>query len=699
VKLRFFMNKSFMASIDFKKIGRLLTSEFTFIILLLAIIFVSYGLHLSKLGFYWDDWETVHLARQNSITAYWNYFIFDRPLSIWTQMLLVPFLKMNPLLWQLFGILMRWVNSILLFYTLKQFFPKSLWLVYWSALLLAIYPGFQQQSVSATYSRYLLLANLFFFSLWLMSRAIRKPSHHVLITLGANFVGILQSLSQEYFASLELIRPVILYFHYRQEENSRLDSLKKAIQAWLPYTIIPIIFLVYRFGILPGILPEEPHPLIWLQEFLANPVGVIRNFFVVIITNTIYTSLSVWIQQLNPEELLLSQQKSLFSWFIGGLVGLFVLGFGYILNQQGKCQKSSLSQSGRFSLLGLFALLSGLLPILILGREPLVGKWSDRLILPAMFGCVILLVSLVNLTKMHRVSQVLLFSIFTVMAVRGHVVTTQNYATDWANFKSYLWQVAWRIPAMEEKTVLISPNLPFDKMAGYSVGLAIDQIYGSGTDLSAPDYWWSEAEYLNFDSIDRYLTVRLRNIQFDASRDDIIVLVSGNADSCMHMIDDIFIGTKLIGNNPDILSQVIPFTQLDRIILPITPVTLPFDVYGAEPPHSWCYYFQKADLARQQQDWHTVLLMYEQAKQQGFWADNNAELLPLIEAYLQTGNWSFAQHETLQAMDLTKFYNVDAFCASWQNFPNRAIQADLALQSGYLQARDGIFQALNCSGE
>jgi hypothetical protein len=39
----------------------------------------------------------------------------------------------------------------------------------------------------------------------------------------------------------------------------------------------------------------------------------------------------------------------------------------------------------------------------------------------------------------------------------------------------------------------------------------------------------------------------------------------------------------------------------------------PAHIYGAEIAHGWCYYFEKADLARQSGDWETIVSLDEQA--------------------------------------------------------------------------------------
>ena len=69
-----------------------------------------------------------------------------------------------------------------------------------------------------------------------------------------------------------------------------------------------------------------------------------------------------------------------------------------------------------------------------------------------------------------------------------------------------------------------------------------------------------------------------------------------------------------------------------------TPHTPPEIAFGPEPAHGWCYYYQKADLARQQGNWNQVLEIGQQAFDQGLSPTDPIEWMPFLQAYAQTGN-------------------------------------------------------------
>ena len=70
---------------------------------------------------------------------------------------------------------------------------------------------------------------------------------------------------------------------------------------------------------------------------------------------------------------------------------------------------------------------------------------------------------------------------------------------------------------------------------------------------------------------------------------------------------------------------------------------MPASLFGKEPPHTWCYYYTKAELARQTGDWQTVTELGDKARVQGFVPGDALEWLPFIEGYVITGNYQIAR--------------------------------------------------------
>src|SRR5690606_26029173 len=67
-----------------------------------------------------------------------------------------------------------------------------------------------------------------------------------------------------------------------------------------------------------------------------------------------------------------------------------------------------------------------------------------------------------------------------------------------------------------------------------------------------------------------------------------------------------------------------------------------FELYYPEPPHGWCYYFQKAELARQFKQWDEVVAMADEAFALNVQPSDPAEYFVFIEGYAHAGEWDRA---------------------------------------------------------
>jgi hypothetical protein len=84
------------------------------------------------------------------------------------------------------------------------------------------------------------------------------------------------------------------------------------------------------------------------------------------------------------------------------------------------------------------------------------------------------------------------------------------------------------------------------------------------------------------------------------------------------------------------LVKAIPLSNPDLILTNAgKTANLPF---LAEPKHTWCYYYTKAELARQQNDWDRVMNLYNEARSLGYESSDPFELLLFVEAQAMTGD-------------------------------------------------------------
>ena len=224
----------------------------TYPLALLALGAISYLPLASNLGFYWDDWAQLLVARVYDLRYYWQYFTYDRPLSAWTTMLYMPLLGGSPLIWHIFTLLLRCAAGLAMGWTFTSLWPATSRQIMEATLLFMDYPAFTQQSIVVAYSQHWTQYALFFVSLGAMIQAVRSPRRFWLFTALALLTQLLQFSITEFFFGVELVRPIILWFLISAASDLKKSrKLLATLKTWLPYLVVDGLFVVWRFFIYP----------------------------------------------------------------------------------------------------------------------------------------------------------------------------------------------------------------------------------------------------------------------------------------------------------------------------------------------------------------------------------------------------------------------------------------------------------------
>jgi hypothetical protein len=101
--------------------------------------------------------------------------------------------------------------------------------------------------------------------------------------------------------------------------------------------------------------------------------------------------------------------------------------------------------------------------------------------------------------------------------------------------------------------------------------------------------------------------------------------------ACVHVIDARW--PRISTRDRLEIALVAPYSRIENVVTDVQPADPPGVVFGPEPPHGWCYLYQKAELALQTADWEEVLRLGEQAAQQGLAPNDPVEWIPFLQAY------------------------------------------------------------------
>jgi hypothetical protein len=89
-------------------------------------------------------------------------------------------------------------------------------------------------------------------------------------------------------------------------------------------------------------------------------------------------------------------------------------------------------------------------------------------------------------------------------------------------------------------------------------------------------------------------------------------------------------------------------------------------IYGPEPEHGWCFYFQKADLARQMGDWDEVVILGNKAFKLDDYPNDPIERFVFIEGYAHVGDWDRAIEYSKVSYRVSKDYVGPLLCQLWE---------------------------------
>lgn len=651
--------------------------------LLLSIMLAAYGYQINRMGFYWDDWPIVYLTSLKDAGQLWNFYSYDRPISAWLYVVLTPVLGLQPVAWQLFAIVIRWIGCLGFRQIIRQLWPAREMEAGFAALLLAVYPGFTQQPIAMTYSLFWVLYALFIWSLVASLASLKNKKYKTGLMIFAVLASLLETLSMEYVIGLELLRPIFFFLVFLQLGAHWRNATKNALIQWIPYFIVLCVFVFYRFIYFPQINtdPEANAPLL-LREILGNPVSGIPHLLQNMAQDISHALLYVWGKPVLPAEINFTHTTTLFAYFVGILAATISVWLLVPLSRN----DSDLKDDQRFSiqciLLGFLALVMGGLPVWSTNRQIIVGMWSDRFSLGLMFGVVMLILGLAGWFSQKTSRRAVFLSIFLALGVAFQVQNTAKYKLNWDAQKDYFNQFLWRIPSIKEGTAVLGNKVPYGLSAEYSAGFALNTIYSSS---NLPDgtgklpLWFYSAITDRGGSIPDYvpeipLKFELRQLKYEGSTSNGIAVYYKYGESCLRVMTP---ADQKFPNLNDNERELLAISHPDRIIFDDATATLPENLFGSELPHTWCYFFQKADLARSQAHWKDVIALYDEAEKAGYTPKNGTEYVPLVQALAHTSSWDKAFERTQQGLQLTgsaKGY----FCNVWEELQNLNDGDDLA---------------------
>jgi len=660
------------------------TEEKAVPIVLAVLTIVAYGLLLPFTGFYWDDWPFAWIARFQGPGAFFEAFEgvrpFLGPIFFVTTSLIPPV----PLYWQIFALLIRLLSALLTWSALKQIWPEHKRQALIASILFLLFPGYSQHWVALTHINQEWIPVLFYLlSFGLTARALRSPERFLPNTLAALLFLLAGVFPTEYFIGLEPLRFFFIWVILSDRIRENRLRLIQTLKHWLPYLLLwlgNIAWLAYFYTIGTydsyGVSVVE-NPLTIQQVFLAMGEAIWKG------------GLYAWVQILALVSKSLSTPSSMLT--LALITVTFVLTLFY-LKKSIKARDAAKAFGAPAALAGIVGLLLGRLPSLAAGLPLTLQSSNDRFMISMMLGGSLFIVGLVELLVKNTGVKTYIFALLIALGVGQQFFNANTFRRDWSRQQEFFQQLAWRIPALKPGTTLLTDALPVDYETDLSFTAPINWMY-------APDYTHSDLPYsIIYTEIrlgsslpalekNHAIDVGMRTVYFHGSTSQVIVIDMPQT-GCLRILDPNREDQFTYARQSRDLVEAIPLSDLTNIIPePARTAQLPFI---PKAKRTWCYFYEKAELAYQQKDWKQVLALIDEAQSLGYQPQDAVEWLSYIEAQALTGNFEEAQElsNRVQAHDTSLRKGL---CAVWKR-----VQAERPARSEMQERAAKILGKLQC---
>ena len=620
----------------------------TFLALLLISIttLITYGSSIPKLGYYHDDWYLLWSGMARGAQSIIPLFSIDRPFMGVVYSLVYRLLGDNLLSWHLYALLWRLIGGLAFFWILRLIWPESKYTTTLMAVLFVIYPGFLSQPNANTKQNHLYGFGTALLSMAFMLQALKINSKKWKLTLGLlSFVLAVNYLFiYEYMIGLEGMRLVLLgYVLFQQGFKDARSLLKEIIKKWWPYPLAMAGFLYWRLFIFEGARRATDAGRL-ASDYFGNLRGMSVRLFFETAKDFLDTTFFAW--SVKPYQLFADALYSNLAWalLIAAVVIGFVLLYSFLFKKWWGAEHDEQKTPALikdFALLGAFIVICAVFPVVLSGREvDLSDSYKSYGLHP--IGGVVMFVTAILLMFRPNFRKLILIALIGI-SVSSQVLNANYWQKLWEYQRQTWWQLTWRAPDIKDDTAVMA-YLPdgYLMQQDYEMWGPLNLIYRQGP-AEAPAI---EAKVLNTDTA--YDVLR-KNVQDSFDRDvklhvdfnNLLLISFSTTASCIHIID----GTLPVYSESETLltQQVGPYSHVDRIIPTGTAPTPPYQIFGSEPTHGWCYYYQKASLARQTGDWKEIVKLYDQANALDLDPVDTSEFFPFIEAYVNLRKYKEAK--------------------------------------------------------
>jgi hypothetical protein len=618
-----------------------------------ALAFISaiiYLLSINQFSYFRDDWYYAYDGHIAGASIFKVMFSSDRPArGIFFGIYYLLF-GAQPLPYHIGAYVWRLLGAYSALWLFHLLWSRQRLANFSMALLFVTYPGFLWWVQGIEYQPMIASLCLHTFSIALTLAAIQSTRKvtQALLWAGSILTGLTAIALVDYAVGMEAFRIlcIFLLIASRQPDLAFIRKITQTIRASLLPLTIPLLFIIWKIFVFKGDRKATDISF-QISDLLRAPLETTLLWGSNLFTSSINVSFLAWWTPLKQYYSYLQQNDLWIGLIIATIsIALTAIAARLMTAPQPDAPTQKFSNTDNFPLnaiwLGLAGMIFGLLPVVMANRLVSFKAYSHYA-LPASLAAVILVVGLINFLSSKKL-QIILISVLIGIAALTHRGLAVKAANEQAAVRNFWWQVYWRIPKIQEGTTIaaIYPSIDYEDDT--------DIVWGPANFLYYPEPQPSvnEVKYklaatrLDEDGIQNVIGEKekvskpYRSHFMFLNYRRVLVMSQPAAESCVHVIDERW--TERSQHDTDQTALMFPHSKISYALTENESNSTPLSfAFGTEPAHTWCFYYQKAELARQQGDWETVAALEAETASLNLAPSDPIEWMPFLQAYATLG--------------------------------------------------------------
>jgi len=629
-----------------------------------------YLLSINQFSYYRDDWYYAYDGYIAGHSIFNVMFASDRPArGIFFGIYYLLF-GAHPLPYHIGMYIWRLLGAYSALWLFHLLWSRQRAANFSMALLFLIYPGFLWWVEGIEYQPMVasLALHTLSFALTLAAIQSTRKASQIFLWAGSILTGLTAIALVDYAVGMEAFRILCIFvFISNRQQIPLLRKLTQTLRNSLIPLTIPLSFLIWKLFIFAGDRKATDINT-QLGDLLRTPLETSLLWGQRLFDSALNVSVLAWWTPLQTHYYFLEKDSLWLEWTLATLVlALTLAALRWLIPPppQPDSNPEAIPHADNFPLqailLGLAGVIFGVLPVIMANRFVIFKAYSHYA-LPASLAGVIFIVGVIHALSSKRL-QMILVSLLVGVAALTHRGLAIKAADEQATIRNFWWQVYWRIPQIQEGTTIaaIYPAIDYED--------DIDIVWGPANFLYYPQpqpgidliKYKLAATRLDEKGIQNIIgekerlsdTYRSHTMFLNYRR--VLVMSQPSFASCVHAIDARWVEQSQ--HDTEQIAQLFPHSKIVFALTeneaPSASLPLGF-VFGAEPTHGWCYFYQKAELARQQGDWESIAALGAKVTSLNLAPSDPIEWMPFIQAYA-------ALSQTEKVKSISALFKDDSF--------------------------------------